>query len=472
MQKFSEFVQNYKEWKEANHPGEALDEYDMSFIRESYAARVRATAKKTNNSKLLESYREWKIANGKGDKITSYDIAALKAIKEAKKEEPKLEKDLSEVEGSMTKVLSDAKDTLNKLKTKAEMESFLKDTFEKNGIDTKASNRLIDTVKNAKTDTDALSAIYNSILAGAKLAVVKETTFQKTLKEFAAYKEAKNLGPVTRAERAQLFERTRSDKSRIVESKVTVQAVFDKLNESKKCVALAQKRLSEGDVMGAADATMAAGQAVTGAEGDATAMATPEAPVPQEVVDQISQVKSAVDALAAQAGIASPVDMGSDPNAGVPAVTGAPADEAAAPEVAPEAAPVMESTKRMEDSKARVTEAKKCDCDKEGIEVPPLKDLVKGTATGASEEAAPAETWPTEKIDEVPQEKKLDNVKESEEFSPDTESEKIEETAEEETEAEEKMEESKGLAEQRLEAELARKNFNWGAFLKSGFNKR
>jgi hypothetical protein len=29
-----------------------------------------------------------------------------------------------------------------------------------------------------------------------------------------------------------------------------------------------------------------------------------------------------------------------------------------------------------------------------------------------------------------------------------------------------------GLAEQRLEAELAKRNFKWGDFLKSGFNKR
>lgn len=372
MVKFSEFIAKYAEWKEANHPGQEMDEYDMSFIRESYAAAVKAEEK---------------------------------ALKEGK-EEPKAETE-------------------------------------------------------------------------APINEAKETEFQKALKAFAEFKESKGLGPVTRSERVRIFEKTRSEKSKIVENKVTVKGVFDKLNESKKCVALAKKRLSEGDVMGAADATMAAGAAVTGAEGDANAMATPTAPVPQEVVDQISQVKTAVDALAAQAGIASPVDMGADPNAGVPAVTGAPADPNAA--AAAPAAPVMES--RIEASKARIAEGKDEQA-KPAIEIPSEKELVKGTATGASKEAEPADTWPTKPLNEVPVGKKLGNVeestepateenkepiKESEEFTPDTED-KPAEKVEESTETAEKP--AQGLAEQRLEAELAKRNFKWGDFLKSGFNKR
>jgi hypothetical protein len=363
MQKFSEFLNDYKEFKLKEHNSSEFDKYDMMYVRESYAALVKAErdAKRIKESKAAQ-----------------------------KNDEPAKEP-------------------------------------------------------------------------------VKETAFQKALKEFAAFKESKGYGPVTRAERLKIFEKTRTTKDKIVESKVTVQGVFNKIAESKKCVALAQKRLSEGDVMGAADATMAAGAAVTGAEGDANALATPTAPVPQEVVDQISQVKSAVDALAASAGIASPVDMGADPNAGVPAVTGAPAEGGdVAPAADPNAAmaPVAESsTARLDASAQRINESK--DESKPGIVVPPVETILKGTVSGASKEAAPADTWPTKPINDVPVGKKLGNVKESEEFSPDTE-----ENKEALEESKETLEESKGLAEQRLEAELAKRNFKWSDFSKSGFNKR
>lgn len=369
MQKFSEFLNDYKEFKLKEHNSSEFDKYDMMYVRESYAALVKAER----------------------------DAKKIKESKEA---------------------------------------------------EAKAENK---------------EPVQES---------VKETAFQKALKEFAAFKESKGYGPVTRAERVKIFEKTRSEKSKIVESKVTVQGVFNKLAESKKCVALAQKRLSEGDVMGAADATMAAGAAVTGAEGDANALATPTAPVPQEVVDQISQVKSAVDALAASAGIASPVDMGADPNAGVPAVTGAPVEGGDVAPADPNAgmAPVAESsTARLDASAQRIEESKieeskieeSKDESKPGVVVPPVETILKGTVSGASKEAAPADTWPTKPLNDVPAGKKLGNVKESEEFSPDTEENK--------TEA---LEESKGLAEQRLEAELAKRNFKWSDFLKSGFNKR
>lgn len=372
MQKFTEFLNEYKAWKRANHPTEKFDEYDMAYVRECYSAQVKAS---NDAKKLLEARRarRARLAN------RSARLARNASIRESSRK--------------------------------------------------------------------------------------PETAFQKALKAFAAFKESKGYGPVTREERLKIFERTRSNRSRVVESKITVKGVFDKLNESKKCVALAQKRLTEGDVMGAADATMAAGNAVNGAEADANAMATPTAPVPQEVVDQISQVKSAVDALAASAGIASPVDTGSDPNAGVPAVTGAPEDTTTQGQGNAGAAPVTESSKsRLAASKARINEAK--DDSKPGVVVPPLNDLIKGTVTGASKEAAPADTWPTKPLKEVPVGKKLGNVKESDEFAPDKEDGQEQITEKTDTP------ETKGMAEQILESELAKKNFNWSDFLKSGFNKK
>jgi hypothetical protein len=90
MEKFSKFLEDYSEWKAKNHPGKELDEYDMAFVRESYSKAVKAEEK---------------------------------ALKEAK--------DLSDVEGSMTNVLSAHKNEINKLKTKAEIVDYVTNLFDK-----------------------------------------------------------------------------------------------------------------------------------------------------------------------------------------------------------------------------------------------------------------------------------------------------------------------------------------------------
>lgn len=121
----------------------------------------------------------------------------------------------------------------------------------------------------------------------------------------------------------------------------------DELNESKKSAILANIRearrnifkakraLKENDMLGAADATQAAGDAVNAV--DATAA---EGAVPQNIVDTVSNIKASVDQLATQCGIESPVDFSGNPNAGVPAVDGTMQDPNAGQ--APQQ-PVMES---------------------------------------------------------------------------------------------------------------------------------
>ena len=173
-------------------------------------------------------------------------------------------------------------------------------------------------------------------------------------------------------------------------------------------------------------------------------------PLPQNIVDEIAAIKQSVDTLAAEAGIQSPLDLGADPNAGVPATTGV-ADPNAV--VDPNAAqPLPESTDSIEKIKARLEEREakleegkyfvdgttaeadavaknknlekqdfhvdKSNPSEELVKIPSTNALLKGTATGpAAKEMKPADQWPTEKIADVSMEKKLGNIEESQEPS-------------------------------------------------------
>lgn len=81
-----------------------------------------------------------------------------------------LKKDLSNIEHSMTNALINVQDQLNKVTTKDQLLALVESTFKANLIDTPASNRLLNTIKKAKSFSNAYQAVYNSILAGANLA--------------------------------------------------------------------------------------------------------------------------------------------------------------------------------------------------------------------------------------------------------------------------------------------------------------
>ena len=132
--------------------------------------------------------------------------------------------------------------------------------------------------------------------------------------------------------------------------KINKGAVIASIREARKQVFNAKRLLKENDLMGAADATQAAGDAINSA--DAAIAPAAEGAVPQNVVDAVSAIKTSVDDLATQCGIESPVDTGADPNAGVPAVDGSMQDPNAGA-AAPAAAPVMESN-RLSAAKARL----------------------------------------------------------------------------------------------------------------------
>lgn len=195
--------------------------------------------------------------------------------------------------------------------------------------------------------------------------------YNKTLEEFRAYKESKGLGRGVSTKQKRMIERTilcgtltspvsldENEKTILAGPSTKVEegkklnkgAVIASIREARKQVFNAKRLLKENDLMGAADATQAAGDAINSA--DAAIAPAAEGAVPQNVVDAVSAIKTSVDDLATQCGIESPVDTGADPNAGVPAVDGSMQDPNAGAAGAG-AAPVMESN-RLSAAKARL----------------------------------------------------------------------------------------------------------------------
>lgn len=193
--------------------------------------------------------------------------------------------------------------------------------------------------------------------------------YEKTLKEFRDYKESKGLGRGVSTKQKRMIERTilcgtltapvaldENEKTIIagpstkVEEGLDKKAIVGHIREARKQLFNAKRLLKENDLMGAADATQAAGDAINAA--DAAIAPAAEGAVPQNIVDAVAAIKTSVDGLATQCGIESPVDTAADPNAGVPAVDGTMQDPNAGADPNA-AAPVMESSK-LDAAKARL----------------------------------------------------------------------------------------------------------------------
>ena len=224
----------------------------------------------------------------------------------------------------------------------------------------------------------ALRAKFNE----SKKTEKEDTSFAKVLKEYAAFKEAKTgnsrvtadeihalkenfdkkakepAKPVKKATKAEEFRTALKEyaqfkrvKTGDTNAKVTAaeydtirEAIFgkksvgDKLNEAIAAVKAGRAALREGDINAAANMAGQAQDALAGIP-DSNA---PAANVDPAIAQQITDVKTAVDALATAAGVGPAVNLGADPNAGVPPVDGQPAAGAAPAD--PNAAPMPEST--------------------------------------------------------------------------------------------------------------------------------
>ena len=76
---------------------------------------------------------------------------------------------------SMASVLTDNNNELKKICESGsvnEIYTFVAGLFEKENINTKASNRLLNNIKSANSATKAMSIVYNSMMAGSGLSVI------------------------------------------------------------------------------------------------------------------------------------------------------------------------------------------------------------------------------------------------------------------------------------------------------------
>lgn len=84
------------------------------------------------------------------------------------------DKDLSTVSGSMTQILQDNREKIDACGSAQEVHDVVAGLLAEAGLDTQATRRLLLTLKKQKGLTGALQAVYNSILKGSDLGVLKE----------------------------------------------------------------------------------------------------------------------------------------------------------------------------------------------------------------------------------------------------------------------------------------------------------
>lgn len=147
--------------------------------------------------------------------------------------------------------------------------------------------------------------------------VTKAVEFRTALKEYADFKKLKTGNANAKV--------TAAEYDTIREAIFGKKSVRDKLNEAIAAVKAGRAALREGDINAAANMAGQAQDALAGIP-DPNA---PAANVDPAIAQQITDVKTAVDALATAAGVGPAVNLGADPNAGVPPVDGQPAAGAA-----------------------------------------------------------------------------------------------------------------------------------------------
>lgn len=80
--------------------------------------------------------------------------------------------DLSKIKNTMTNILSNNVEALNKCKTKDEVYSTVKSLLDEHNIDTEASRRLLLNIAKSKTLKSTLEVVWNSILKGSGEGVI------------------------------------------------------------------------------------------------------------------------------------------------------------------------------------------------------------------------------------------------------------------------------------------------------------
>lgn len=398
------------------------------------------------------AYKDYKKKNGKSAKLSEAEFKGLR------KEFTSLLRESKKVSNDNKKKLSEEKDEVKVNSLKEAIEGM--SAWKKANVGTsRLSEAEVAAVKKAYF-AEKREESKKALLAESK--VKKPSKYVEALRAYRKYKieEMKDNSPLTESEKAAIKAELRKD------------AVMEKITEAKKLIRVAEMKLEEGDMMGAAGAVQGAGDAINGAapavDPNANAPATP---LPQNVVDEIQNIKTSVDALAQEAGIESPVDLGADASAGVPGAmdTTVPAD--------PNAAGGMMESKELSATEQRIAERAKrisegavgankgtrvpeppipqnstggnLETNKEEVQPGTVQQLLNGYASGpAAAEIKPAKRWPTKPI-KAPVDKKLGN---------------IEEACEEQDENKEELNES--WADRHIE-EYNKPKFDWNEFLAS-----
>lgn len=344
-------LKDYASFKEAKCGSSVITPEETRALRKEFNESVKKEAPKADRmteskdpafAKLLKQFASFKEAKTGSSEITMNERIALRAkFNESKK---------TEKEGtSFAKVLKEyaafkeAK-TGNSRVTADEIHA-LKENFDKK------------TKESAKP--------------------VKKTTkaeeFRTALKEYAQFKRVKTGDTNAKV--------TAAEYDTIREAIFGKKTVSDKLNEAIAAVKAGRAALREGDINAAANMAGQAQDALAGIP-DPNA---PAANVDPAIAQQITDVKTAVDALATAAGVGPAVDLGADPNAGVPPVDGQPA-AGVAPADPNAAAPMPESTEGKLDLNAireRIAQRK--------------AELNEGKATSAANPYAVKDLTPTTK---------------------------------------------------------------------------
>jgi hypothetical protein len=489
--KFSEFVEEYKTWKKStSENGEAkLDISEVKEIREAYEALVKkgriVESKKTKADDVdakFEAAKE-KFLNWK--KNVKHDDSPL-TLKQENKIRAKLGMKLVEEKNTLAAEFKEFVETYKTFKEAHNKSTSLNDDEKKmlkeSFMELKKGNKLEESKEPAKEPVKEETKTEVS---------AEEKRFNEAVEKFKEWKK------VNRPDNPEVSDLEKA----AIKQDLKKEDITSKLEEAKKLCREARVHIIEGDMMDAGAAVQNAGAAVqaadAGAQNFGAVAGDPAAtPLPQNIVDEIAAIKQSVDTLAAEAGIQSPLDLGADPNAGVPATTGV-ADPNA---VADPTQPLPESTDSIEKIKARLEEREakleegkyfvdgttaeadavaknknlekqdfhvdKSNPSEELVKIPSTNALLKGTATGpAAKEMKPADQWPTEKIADVSMEKKLGNIEESQETKADENAETKTENLNENKEENKEVDPVTKKVQESLDETGA---FNWHNFVKSG----
>ena len=292
---FGKMLKDYASFKEAKCGSSVITPEETRALRKEFNESAKKTASKVGRmteskdpafAKLLKQFASFKESKTGSSEITMNERIALRAkFNESKK--------AKKADTSFTKVIKEYA-AFKEAKTGS----------------ARVTAREIHALKEGLAGKTTMSAKPTK-------KVTKAVEFRTALKEYADFKKLKTGNANAKV--------TAAEYDTIREAIFGKKSVRDKLNEAIAAVKAGRAALREGDINAAANMAGQAQDALAGIPDPNV----PAANVDPAIAQQITDVKTAVDALATAAGVGPAVNLGADPNAGVPPVDGQPAAGAA-----------------------------------------------------------------------------------------------------------------------------------------------